>query len=623
MGATFKIVSWTPYKKRFDKIMLGIVALYLLIYIGSLYFLYPNIQPQLLIIKSTGSLAVLMIHFILLLGPLSRLNKKFLPILYNRRHLGVTMFFITLIHGVMSLLYYQGFGSISILESLFRSTNDYSSFEGFPFMTLGFFAFLILFVMAVTSHDFWLEKISPRIWKYLHMMVYLAYALIVAHVFTGALQRDVSIGMNLIYYLGVLLVIGLHINSAISDSKLKKERRSLLKEGFILVGNADDIPTDRAKVVNHKGQSIAVFKYDNKLSAVFNYCKHQGGPLGEGKILDGCITCPWHGFQYLPHNGQAPPPFNEKIATFDLKLVSNDVYLNPEAHPEGTEVDPLMLNKSDDSEQEDFFIGWAADVPLSLSQFLKRAVMAISIVAVIIAIALPNLSEELKDSEYTFGNLQEYQGTLHMQPVPRLTIGNEDHLLIDFGKFSASRSINKYEELNNVQLDNSLLKIEGTAISYNGRNLIELSNQVESIVEHNIPTSNDILEKTELGPISLKGEILDAKCFFGVMNPGDGPVHKFCAALCIQGGIPAVIFDEAIDEYYIIKGQSGNDINNELVPLAGEIVKFSGNSYSINNWRYIEVSSDINRLSFKNVLGEGSETLCKMDNQKPNQFSGI
>ena len=613
MGATFKIVSWTPYKKRFDKIMLCIMALYLLIYIGSLYFLYPNIQPQLLIIKSTGSLAVLMIHFILVLGPLARLNKKFLPLLYNRRHLGVTMFLITLIHGIMSLLYYHGFGSISVLESLFRSTNDYSSFDGFPFMILGFFAMLILLVMAITSHDFWLEKISPKIWKYLHMMVYLAYVLIVAHIFTGALQRDVNVGMNLIYYLGILMVVGLHLYSAFSDSKLKKKRASLLEQGFVLVGEANKIPSDRAKVVNHNGQSIAVFKYDNKLSAVYNYCKHQGGPLGEGKILDGCITCPWHGFQYLPHNGQAPAPFNEKIATFDLKLVGNAVYLNPEAHPEGTEVEPLVIDHTKDSIQEEFFIGWASDVPSSLSQFLKKAVISISFVAVLIAIALPNLSEELKDSEFTFGDIQEYEGILHLQPTPRITIGDEDHLLIDFGKFSALKSIRKYEQMNNVQLDNSHVKIKGTALSYNGRNLLELSNQVESIIEHEDASSNVSHEKTALGQISLKGEILDAKCFFGVMNPGDGPVHKFCAALCIEGGIPAVIYDESNEEYYIVKGENGIDINQQLVPLAGEIVKLSGESYSINNWRYIDVSGDINRLSYKNVFGESSETLCSIE----------
>ena len=74
-------------------------------------------------------------------------------------------------------------------------------------------------------------------------------------------------------------------------------------------------------------------------------CKHQGGPLGEGKVVDGCITCPWHGYQYLPHNGQSPPPFTEKVATYHLKLQGEKVYISPIAQPEGTEVEPIAYQK--------------------------------------------------------------------------------------------------------------------------------------------------------------------------------------------------------------------------------------------------------------------------------------
>jgi nitrite reductase/ring-hydroxylating ferredoxin subunit len=53
--------------------------------------------------------------------------------------------------------------------------------------------------------------------------------------------------------------------------------------------------------------------------------------------MDGCITCPWHGYQYLPHNGQSPPPFTEKVNTFEVKVMDNKVWLNPTPFPEGTE----------------------------------------------------------------------------------------------------------------------------------------------------------------------------------------------------------------------------------------------------------------------------------------------
>jgi hypothetical protein len=42
----------------------------------------------------------------------------------------------------------------------------------------------------------------------------------------------------------------------------------------------------------------------------------------------------------------------------------------------------------------------------------------------------------------------------------------------------------------------------------------------------------------DLGEVQLTGEIVDSKCYFGVMNPGNGKVHRDCAVRCISGGIP-------------------------------------------------------------------------------------
>ena len=81
---------------------------------------------------------------------------------------------------------------------------------------------------------------------------------------------------------------------------------------------------------------MAIFKYDGKISAVSNVCQHQSGPLGEGKILNGCITCPWHGYQYRLVDGCAPPPFGEKLATYRLRLRDGMLELDPRALAPGT-----------------------------------------------------------------------------------------------------------------------------------------------------------------------------------------------------------------------------------------------------------------------------------------------
>jgi len=260
----------------------------------------PEVTAETIIIRAFGSLAILMLHLILVIGPLTRLNTRFLPLLYNRRHLGVAMFLAALIHGVFAIIQNHALGTVNPIYSIFTSNMDYSSLTNFPFQVLGFLALLLLFVMASTSHDFFLKNLSTKIWKRLHMMVYLVYALIKIDGFVGN-QND----------------------------------------GWLAVCQANEIEESRAKIFTVGDERVAIFKDKGKLSAVHNVCKHQGGPLGEGKIVDGCITCPWHGYQYLAHNGQSPPPFTEKIKTYKLKIMNNTVYINPEAFAEGTEVTPI------------------------------------------------------------------------------------------------------------------------------------------------------------------------------------------------------------------------------------------------------------------------------------------
>ncbi len=193
--------------------------------------------------------------------------------------------------------------------------------------------------MASTSHDFFLANLSAKVWKRLHMMVYIAYALIIAHVFLGAFQEETSAFTMGILILGFVVIASLHITTAFKERKIDRAKH-VQKEGWLEVCDISEIDDDRAKIFIVEKERVAIFKYDGKLSAIHNVCKHQGGPLGEGKIIDGCVTCPWHGYQYLPHNGQSPPPFSEKVSTYELKLEGSTVYINPKAFDEGTEVKP-------------------------------------------------------------------------------------------------------------------------------------------------------------------------------------------------------------------------------------------------------------------------------------------
>ncbi|MFT3678911.1 MAG: ferric reductase-like transmembrane domain-containing protein [Ferruginibacter sp.] len=336
MSVGYAAVGWNRQKKIYDWLIAGFCIVYLAVFTGITISLNPDYTFETLLIRSTSTLAVLLLHVILSIGPLTRLNKKFLPLLYNRRHLGVTMFCIAAVHGAFSIMQFHALGNVNPFISLFTSNTKFSSLSGFPFQLLGFLALIIFLLMAVTSHDFWLHNLSPKVWKTLHMFVYLAYALIVMHVMLGVIQYETHPVLVILMAAGFVWLASLHLVAGMREVKKDNKKFTLAKDGFIELCSVFEFKEGRAKIFCIDRERIAVYKYENKLYAVHNVCKHQGGPLGEGKIIDGCITCPWHGYQYLPHNGQSPPPFQEKVSTYDVRVINEKVWLNPVPFAEGT-----------------------------------------------------------------------------------------------------------------------------------------------------------------------------------------------------------------------------------------------------------------------------------------------
>jgi methionine sulfoxide reductase heme-binding subunit len=344
VSASYQTVLWNRQKRIYDLILAGFVVSFLLSFAIVTLIVNPEVTQETLIIRSTSTLALFLLHIILCIGPLARLNPLFLPFLYNRRHLGVCMFFIAAVHGIFSIIQFHALGNINPILSVFLSNTHYESFVKFPFEIFGAIGLIIFFLMAITSHDFWLHNLTPRVWKALHMGVYVAYACIIFHVLLGIFQSEISPVLVTLLAIGCSAVIILHLLTG--KRERLKDNESIDADQFVKVCSIHDIHNNRAKVVSLKAERIAIFKYGKKLSAISNVCKHQNGPLGEGKIIDGCVTCPWHGYQYFPHNGSSPPPFKEKVSTYDIKVIDEEVWINPLPYPEGTERPAAQINVS-------------------------------------------------------------------------------------------------------------------------------------------------------------------------------------------------------------------------------------------------------------------------------------
>jgi nitrite reductase/ring-hydroxylating ferredoxin subunit/DMSO/TMAO reductase YedYZ heme-binding membrane subunit len=551
MSARLVPVGWTPAKRAYDAALAVGVVGYLLafLHIGP-RFGDPALalDGQSLAMKAYGSCAFLLLTLALAIGPLARLDRRFLPLLYNRRHLGVVAFLVALSHAMEVLGWHFNYSPVRPLVAMLSSEPALGAAPGLPFVPLGVIALVILFALAATSHDFWLSFLTPPGWKALHMAIYPAYALVVAHVAFGALQSATTPALAILVLGGAAGVAALHLAAALRERRTDAQAPAAATPPWIEVGRADAVPEGRAVTVRPPdGDAVAIFRNDGRLSAVSNLCAHQNGPLGEGRIVDGCITCPWHGFQYRPEDGCAPPPYTERLATFNLALRGPVLLLDPRPNPPGTRVEPLRVPDPHASgAAEPFFIGWARGVEPGLRRTVLGAVLAMALGFPALGVLLGAAADDPADAafatvpgEVRLADLPEpaaLRGLVLAGPYPLLhlpaeTAGGRGRtlLLAGDGKLGAPPEVRA--------LHGRLVAAEGTVLRRGSIEMLVLGappTPVEDTPAPPLPAAEP------LGRWRIQGEICDGKCAAGIMRPGTGIAHRACATLCLDGEIPAV-----------------------------------------------------------------------------------
>ncbi|MEZ5416702.1 MAG: Rieske 2Fe-2S domain-containing protein [Vicinamibacterales bacterium] len=344
MSQTFVTVQWNRRKYVYDAILLAAIGLYVTLFEAVARTVLPGqqaISGETLAMRAWGSCAFLMLTAILCLGPLARLDRRVLPLVYNRRHFGVIFFFVAVNHARQVLDFYHAYGGISKIESLL--TYD-AAFTGasLPFQLFGAAALAIFCVMAATSHDFWQKVLGAGAWKALHMAVYAGYALVVAHVAFGALQFETAPGLIAVVAVSVALVGTLHVVASLESTRADRAADGSIVdlEGsrWLVAGPAAALASGRARRLRLPGgENLALVRNGDEISALHGVCAHQGGPLAEGRVRNGCLTCPWHGWEYRPADGQSPPPFTETLPTHRVRTdAQGRLLVEIAAQPPGT-----------------------------------------------------------------------------------------------------------------------------------------------------------------------------------------------------------------------------------------------------------------------------------------------
>lgn len=97
----------------------------------------------------------------------------------------------------------------------------------------------------------------------------------------------------------------------------------------VKLAHVTDIPEEGGIVVTAPdGTEIALFKRSEEIYALENACPHQGGPLGEGTLEGGCVTCPWHGWQFDIQTGSCQNMPGEDARTIPIEVVNGEIFLS-------------------------------------------------------------------------------------------------------------------------------------------------------------------------------------------------------------------------------------------------------------------------------------------------------
>lgn len=347
--------------------------------------LFSSGDERYLALQTAAVTSFTFLNVVLWIGPWSRFVPRVRTWYRHRRHLGVVTFFLALLHFSLVLGYifnYSLRATYSALFTLFGFTGLFllfflalTSFDWqqkhvgntrWKWIHLGMFIlYLVGFVTAlfnaraqgakVESYQwlvfaafflFWVIVapwgLAPKIvkymkgWKQLHVLIHLGFFALVLHVWMAFIVSGAS-WLKLAFIIIVAFTWGSHLVGWLikwqQDRELKKrasQSRPITIEGkeYWSVGQVNEFQEGKGKKFLIKNLPIAVFRYQEKFFGLFAVCPHQKGPMEKGKIVNGYVECPWHGWQYSCETGMGPPGFHDRVAFYPCVVQEGVVYVS-------------------------------------------------------------------------------------------------------------------------------------------------------------------------------------------------------------------------------------------------------------------------------------------------------
>ena len=254
----------------------------------------------------------------------------------------------------------------------------------------------------------------------------------------------------------------------------------------------------------------------------------------------------------------------------------------------------------------EFYIGWMPKAPASFAKHVKRVLLILFPVALIVAYLLSTSQKKFSTANFEYGKLTEVTGIYFNNPVPLLKVYDKNREpitipLVGYGKHGAETAIMEIEKEKNVSLNGKEVTLKGTLLYGDGKTFLQIDKNDNPVVNIGSGSTFSVVER-DLGMQTLRGEIVDPKCYFGVMKPGEGKVHRDCAIRCILGGIPPVLHvqnEKGESNYYLIVGANGEKMNEAVQDIVAEPVSIEAKVVQQDDWIILYTGKEsIKRISY-------------------------
>ncbi len=278
-----------------------------------------------------------------------------------------------------------------------------------------------------------------------------------------------------------------------------------------------------------------------------------------------------------------------------------------------------------DNKERAFYIGYLGTAPEAVATVIRRTVMIIGTVVMALCVTLVIKQKTFSSNTFNYGELTTVEGYLSTSPVPhlRLPIGKDSTgaeqyqkiLLVGFGKHGAQDWITRLKQIHGA-LPPGKVAVAGNLIYGEGKTWMQVDDiQCVKVID-TVPAAPEP-GLIVLRNIDVSGEIVDPKCYFGVMKPGESKVHRSCAARCIAGGIPPVFHGDDGEFYLLTMDEQPAVMFESIAPVIGQKISLTAEENRSDDWKVLKVnranlSRVTARLKIRQMLDEFQEdmTLC-------------